>query len=606
MSIGKRIAALLLAVITVACTMAPSVFAKEFAPVIDTNIGVNTQYAYDENDPSWLRQLTIKEDMLSTSGIINALVLHPLAEYPYITDASTFKKTVEENVRIYTLDEDSRRAAYLLLIEQIGALSIISDPSATDESKADWLRSQGIIITEEEEADPEKVLMISALYALMKNDFYYVIKGERITIPQGSTLEEAMVLYLTSFSDQEGTLMPFIKKFFKITTIASLEDYIYYTSLMTLYTRGYVSPLEITSLSREDVYRRTAIMTISAYGIAIDSETATTEEIQQKYLTAMLGTQYKLTLDPTALVKAQKKKKIPYYLLQKMAYEDANLTISQTQYDYKACFELVCQKTQRFDLEDEFYSDIYEYDVHLGSKRKDISICPTPINSSGVKIYVNDTEMPADSYTEVKLNGQAKETLELVCEYVSGKTKKTTTYKINVHQGTSAAPDSDLTGIVPTIGNIFNSTISPSETIALPPLMTVVDKINNAAGNLVTGILSFNDKGQLVDQNGNVVSNNSYEQLPDNYKYVLGEDGVISIVLITDVTTEPTTEDGGELDKKDIKKIVIIVAGVSLALLAILALVIFKLTGGKKSEAEKMKKRRAKEKAKKAKKEGFK
>ena len=397
-----------------------------------------------------------------------------------------------------------------------------------------------------------------------------------------------------------------IKKFFKITTITSLEDYIYYTSLMTLYTRGYVSPLEITTLSREEVYRRTAIMTISAYGIAIDAETATTEEIQQKYLTAMLGTQYKLTLDPTALVKAQKKKKIPYYLLQKMAYEDANLTISQTQYDYKACFELVCQKTQRFDLEDEFYSDIYEYDVHLSSKRKDISICPTPINSSGVKIYVNDTEMPADSYTAVKLNGQAKETLELVCEYVSGKTKKTTTYKINVHQGASVAPDSDLTGIIPTIGNILNSTLSPSETVALPTLMTVVDKINNAAGNLVTGVLSFNDKGQLVDQNGNVVSNNSYEQLPDNYKYVLGEDGVISIVLITDVTTEPTTEEGGELDKKDVKKIVVIVAGVSLALLAILALVIFKLTGGKKSDAEKMKKRRAKEKAKKAKKEGFK
>jgi hypothetical protein len=416
MRIGKRITALLLTVITVACTIAPSVFAKEFAPVIDTNIGVNTQYAYDENDPSWLRQLTIKEDMLSTSGIMNEVILQPVAEYPYTTDAATFKKTVDENVRIYTLDEDSRRAAYLLLIEQIGALSIISDPSATDESKADWLRSQGIVITEEDEEDPERVLMISALYALMKNDFYYVIKGDRITIPQGSTLEEAMVLYLTAFSDQEGTLMPFIKKFFKITTIATLDDYIYYTSLMTLYTRGYVSPFEIPTLSREEVYKRTAIMTISSYGIAIDAKTATTEEIQQKYLTAMLGTQYKLTLDPTALVKAQKKKKIPYYLLQKMAYEDANLTISQTQYDYKACFELVCQKTKRFDLEAEFYSDIYEYDIHLGSKRKSISICPTPINSSGLKIYINDTEIPADSYTEVELSGKAKETLDLVCE----------------------------------------------------------------------------------------------------------------------------------------------------------------------------------------------
>ena len=61
-----------IAVIIALAVVCPSAFAREFAPTIDTsNIGVNTQYKYDEADPSWLRQLTIKEDMLSSSGLIN-------------------------------------------------------------------------------------------------------------------------------------------------------------------------------------------------------------------------------------------------------------------------------------------------------------------------------------------------------------------------------------------------------------------------------------------------------------------------------------------------------------------------------------------------------
>ena len=36
------------------------------------------------------------------------------------------------------------------------------------------------------------------------------------------------------------------------------------------------------------------------------------------------------------------------------------------------CFKIVLQKTQRFNLEDEFYSDIFEYDIYLENIRKNI------------------------------------------------------------------------------------------------------------------------------------------------------------------------------------------------------------------------------------------
>ncbi len=608
MKLYKKAICICLSILFLTAPLTASAFAKQFAPSIDaSNIGVNTQYLYSSNDPSWLRQLTVKEDMLSVGGIINEATLHPVCDYPYTTDAPTFEATVTESVRLYTLDEDSQRAAYLYFIEQIGALSIISDPSATDESKAEWLRQQGIVITEEDEKDPDKILMISALYALMKNDFYYVYKGEHLTIPQGTPLEEAMVMYLKAFSGQENSLSSFLLKFFGNSSITNLEDYIYYTSLMTLYTRGYISPAEIPMASREEVYRRVAIMTIRSYGIAIDSETATTEEIRQKYLTAMLGTHYKVTLDPTSLLKAQKKERIPFYILQRMAIEDANLTISQTKYSYEDCFALVRDKTQRFDLEKEFYSDIYEYNVYLANARNNISINPTPISGSGTSIFINGFEVSPDSYAVVELTDATLQTINIVSRQTTNKKTHSTAYKLNVYQGTTVAPDSNLTGIVPTVGNDLFSTeqgnAAPGVSVSLPELMPVVTAVNGVAMNIAGGILSLNDKGQLVDQEGNIISNSTYETLPEGYKYVVGKDGIITIVYAKETTTEPTTADDGEDKKESARKIIIIVSIVCLAGVSIAIIIILVYSKKGKTKAEKMKKRRAREKSKKAKKE---
>jgi hypothetical protein len=242
---------------------------------------------------------------------------------------------VEEYIKIYTLDKESQKAAYLYLLDQLGALTIISEPTVSNQTKADWLREQGIIITPEDEADPERVLMISALYAMMRNDFCYVITGEHLEIPQGTPMEEAVIKHIVAISGNENSLTAFMIRFFGKTEIGSLEDYIYYTSLMALYVNGYASVKDIPTLSRDEVSRRVAIMTIKIYGISIDAENATHEEISDKYLTAMLGKQYDVSLDPEALLRSRKTTGVPYYILQRMAYEDANITISHKKYNYE-------------------------------------------------------------------------------------------------------------------------------------------------------------------------------------------------------------------------------------------------------------------------------
>ena len=606
----KKLTRRLLSAIAVIMALAiscPSAFAREFAPVLDaTNIGVKTQYKYEENDPSWLRQLVIKEDMLSSSGLFKEEVLIPVCAYPYTTDAPNFKANVEEYIELYTLDDDSQRAAYLYLLEQIGALDIIANPETSDKSKADWLREQGIIITAEDEVDPDKKLMISALYALMQNDFYYVIKGERLTIPQGTTLEEATVMYLMGLSGESTQLTNFVLKFFGKASVGNLEDYIYYTSLMALYTQGYISPVEIPKLSRDEVFRRVAIMTIRTAGIAIDSETASTEEIRQKYLAAMMGKQYSVTVDPAAFMKALNKSTVPYYILQRMAYEDAKVTISSTKYSYEECFKLVLLKTKRFNLDNEFYSDIYEYDVHLDNIRSNISVNPNPISKSGVSISINGVDVTGGSYAVVELAGREKETITIVSRYGSGKNLKTTVYKVNVYQGGTAAPDSDLTGLIPTLGGLNNEEQGNGSTNALqtPALTDVMNNLGNAASPLLNSVLTLNDKGQLVDQYGNIVSDSTYETLPVGYDYIINDDGIISIVPSANKTTEPTTEEASDkLSQTDGTKIIIIVSVICLVLLVI-AIIVVVVISKKKShmtESEKMRARKAKEKRKKEK-----
>ncbi len=606
---STRFSTFLLTVVIFITAAVPVAFAgKDFAPRFDTNVGMQTQYAYSENNVSWLRKLVIKEDMLSVSGIANQAVLNPVTNYPYTSDAPHFKAEVEECVKTYTLDEESQKAAYLYLLQQIGALTVMTEPDMSNQTKAEWLRANGIIVTPEDEATAEKVLMISALYAMMRNDLYYVYKGEHLEIPQGTPLEEALVKYIAALSGNDKSLAAFMVKFFGGDNLGSLEDYIYYTSLMSLYVNGFVSVSEIKTVERKEVFRRVAIMTIKQYGISIDGEKATQQELTDKYLTAMLGTQYKVSLDPQSLIKARGNQSIPYYILQRMAQQDSNVTISNTRYSYEECFDIVLRKTDRFNLKKEFYSDVYEYDVFLDAKRSNISINPTPLKADST-ITINGASIIAGKYAKIDLLEKAKQTITIVCTHSVNNIKTVSTYKINVHQGIEEPSDSNITGIIPTLGS--SSPSDPRDPIlipgydvtiqgTLPPAAPIISGFNNVIGN----VLSVNSQGQLVDQNNNIVGQGSYEQLPEGYKYVVGEDGLIQVVFAEDTTIAQTPSDNGKLSEDDAKNLVSLVSLVLCILLviALICVLMFTKKGGKKkNDIDKVKARRAKEKAKKAK-----
>lgn len=556
MKLRYRIIAAILAVITCSSIFTLSVSAKKFAKQINTNLGISTQYAYEENNPSWLRKFIIKENMLSVDGIITEKALHPVTDYPYITDAPCFKEEVEEYAHYYTLDEESQRAAYIYVFQQLGALSIIGDPDATDQSKAEWLREQGILITPDQEEDPDSIFMISALYALWKNDFYYVFTGERLSIPPGTTLEAALMMYMVALDGDDRSLIAFVSKYFDITSIVSLEDYVYYTCLFALYTNGYVTSRELVTIERNEAFRRLAIMSISDAGISVDASSATDEEIQIKYMAAMLGTQYNVTLDPDSVFKANRAKTLAYYIIQRMAYEDKGIALSSAKYTYEQAFDIVLQKTNRFDLKKEFYSDIYEYNLYLDYFREIIYINPTPIDNAYMTVKINDKIVDLAQYAKVALSKEPVQTVNVNVQY-NGASAETTTYKINVYQGIENAPDDEnATGIVSGFGgNVsmnLNNTIAPSYDYLNPSL-----NANVATPNANPQVLHINEFGQLVDSQGNVISDTVKESLPEGYGYILNANGVVTIGKLDSITTTAEDSSSSALNKDEIKMIVV-------------------------------------------------
>ncbi len=556
MKLKHRVIAAILAVITCSSVLTLSASAKKFAKQINTNLGVSTQYAYEENNPSWLRKLIIKENMLSVDGIVTEKAIHPVTDYPYITDAPCFKEEVEEYAKYYTLDEESQRAAYIYVFQQLGALSVIGDPDATDQSKADWLREQGVLITPEQEEDPDSIFMISALYALWKNDFYYVFSGERITVPAGTTLEAALMMYMVALDGDDRSLIAFVSKYFDITSIVSLEDYIYYTCLFALYTNGYVTSRELVTIERNEAFRRLAIMSISDAGISVDASTATDEEIQIKYMAAMLGTQYDVTLDPDSVFKANRAKTLAYYIIQRMAYEDKGIALSSAKYTYEQAFDIVIHKTNRFDLEKKFYSDIYEYNLYLDYFRDLIYINPTPIDNAYMTVKINDKTVSLSSYAKVALSEESVQTVTVNVKY-NGASAETTTYKINVYQGIESAPsDENATGIVSGFGgNVsanLNNTLTPSYDYLNPSL-----NANVATPNANPQVLHINELGQLVDSQGNVISDTVKESLPEGYGYILNANGVVTIGKLDSITTTTAESSQNALNKDEIKTIVL-------------------------------------------------
>ncbi len=427
----KAVFCLLLAIV-VFCSLGLQSFAFIF---------VETQYSYDSQNLSWLKDLIVKEDMTTVGGLSERVKYTPKSDYPYRETAETFSEEISYYYVLYTLDEDMGEVAYLYLLdiaETFAGVTASSDYS--DESIRSYLEGVGIVYPEGEAAESSETKIVArALFSIITKDDSYVIT-------EGTGLYQAFTSYLSTLLGINGDVIP---KFDNDGVLSDLKDYVLAACKYLLYAEGYKVD---ASTSDEEVYRLLAIMIIRSQGISIDSGSATFPEIKTKYLAAMMGKIYDVQINPNDLDEAAKNGETALYML-KLIGKKNGVTVGDS-LSYEDAFKLVCEKTDYFNLEDgEFYADIFEYDLSLKYKRDRIWIYPETLGvtdedkGTAVSVTVNGSAIKDNYYSDIKLDSaKAREQLVITVQYTDENFKKTSSsYKLNITQGKEKAPESSFT-----------------------------------------------------------------------------------------------------------------------------------------------------------------
>ncbi len=444
-----------------------------------------TQYDYNKANAAWLTDLVIKEDMTTVEGMAARVPLVPDPQYPYTETAESFRNDVEHFMSIYSLEAGSQRAGYIYLFEILNANSELVNADISDADIRDYL--EGIGIRYPADTGSDELIMARALFTAIATG---AISTGSFT--SGASLEEVLVEYMSTVT---GMNVDELKKWTPSGSILSLDEYILAASKLSLWTNGY----DVTPETDEDeVYRLVAAMTVESQGISVDNSLSF-EEIKARYTAALLGAKYDVTVDAEKLSLAQSNDTEAYYILQLIGRK-SGLSIREDNASYEEAFQLVAENTGAFDVaDDDFYADIYAYDVHLTTRCHSLWIYPTAYatnSDSDVLVTVNGTAIRNNYYNEVQLDYSKDEQLLTVKVTVSGGADSgECTYYVTVHQGSYA----DVEGEGPVTENNSPS-YGTSDSVVADVLSTlgmnsvisaVLDKSYVSLPQNVTSVVAF-------------------------------------------------------------------------------------------------------------------
>ena len=399
---------------------------------------VETQYTYDSANLSWLKDMIIKEDMSSVNGLSSSCTLEPVAKYPYRETAESFKEEILYYQMMYTLDENMVDVIYLYMLDLVESMASTTTSDYTDEFIKSYLESLGVVYPSgEAENSTETYIVARALFSILNSDEDYEVK-------RGTGLYDAFTGYISKLL---GVNVSVILKFDGNNDFSDMEEFVLAVCKYMLYVAGY----DVSAVTSDsEVYRLIAIMTIRSQGISIDSSTATFEEIKIKYLCAMMCKIYDVSIDVNAFEKAVNADNLAFYMLQ-LAGKKSGVAIKDS-VPYKDAFDLVCKNTDYFNLiPGEFYADIYEYNIQLKYLRSTVWIYPQTLGTTSesegtsVKVKINDAVVRENYYVDIALDkSKSTQSVLITVEYTDKSGTKSSSYKINIRQGTEEPVQSSI------------------------------------------------------------------------------------------------------------------------------------------------------------------
>ncbi|MCD7775372.1 MAG: cadherin-like beta sandwich domain-containing protein [Clostridiales bacterium] len=521
-----------------------------------------TQFDYDSANMSWLKDLIVKEDMTTVSGLSKSTVYTARANYPYDETSESFSTEIAYYQVLYTLDSDMANAAYLYMLELAESFASAVVSGYSDEFIQSYLESYGIVYPDDDSSETR--IVARAFFAVITSDDDYVIT-------RGTGLYDAFTAYISTML---GVSSSSILKFDSDADFSDLEQYVIAACKYALYQAGYNVD---ASTSDEEVYRLLAIMTIRAQGISIDSGTATFEEVKNKYLCAMMCKIYGVSVDYNSFVTALDNNNLDYYMLQLIGKEGGIAVADNL--DLDDAFLLVAEETGYFDLEEgEFYADISEYDLTLDYLRSNIWIYPqtVAVDADGVDVSVtiNGNAATENYYNQVSLDtSKSTETVTIVVTYTDDSGSTTSTYLLHVTQGTETASTETtiseaLLGVMDTVESVLtelglDSSIAeivvnipfelPQRVLSITSLLLPSFDVSSLGSDFITALFGYSeDDDSNIDSGtiGGVGGLDTYMSSSDTSSLSLNFDTsnlTVSTVASANTAAETTTTQANSL-----------------------------------------------------------
>lgn len=413
----KKLLALILALMMLTIYILPAgAFSQEaiYGQLKDIKVNPgNPRSDSPEYSFAWLDNVVVRYD---PSAVTSATITPKPADYLYSETYEEFLQEVNSYSKLFELDEETVGLTYRELSTTIFYAVTAMGFTDTQENMREYLRGYGIRLPITETFEDKTA--IAVVYAALKYDAVYVLYNKHVSIPVGSTLDEALVMILSALT---GTMLP--------SGIDSL------TGLAVLVMKNYVTQFKELPVSENpdaaEIFHWAKVITAAKneYKVPLDQYDMTTkaqkEYVDYAYYASILNTLYDINVNPIYLVLAMQSKQenaLQKFILETMLDEKK---VSYTkEMSCRQLFDLAC-KNGFFELEQELYCDIFDYELVVPSGTEKIWFTPFCLagqlqgsNEAYITIYLNGVQMAQNTTMSTPVDpAKATEKIELKVIY---------------------------------------------------------------------------------------------------------------------------------------------------------------------------------------------
>lgn len=453
----RRIFALIISVVILGTAIATplSAFATVTADTGELQVlPGNTQSSSPSYSMAWLDNIIIRDD----ASAITAATVIPRAEYPYSKTYEEFIREVNHFSLLNTIDEKTVEESYDTILEVLYYMVTAVGMTDNQDIMRGFLTDYGIKLPANPTAKDN--IKMSVVYAALKYNAIYVLYNKPVEFSRGLTLDAAAVVILSAVT---GVNLPS-----GINTVSGFG---------VLCVKNYVEEFEQLPISKNpdnsEIFHWAKILTAASndYEVPLVQYDLTTQAqkdyVDYAYYASILKTIYDVDINPIYLVMADQNPaddSVASLILRTMLDEKSVAYDSNS--SSEKLFKLACENGY-FQLDNEFYSDVFNYDIDVDKKCEKLWFTPFALadqlegSNQYVSIMLGDKKMVHAATAYAPLDpSKPKETVTLTVNYDDGKGKvDTVTYKFNVtkvtKQNTATSENETLNKIQQAVNNVI-------------------------------------------------------------------------------------------------------------------------------------------------------